>query len=405
MSALVYHLPSSFTIGNNSSNSNSSNSSISNDTMSLSGNNSSNKVGRSSQLTVNAATAVVTSSVQARDVSNALFGLQKLHSSHPEVRALVLKLLPMVNAYTSNMSLLPSNIPNSTNPNPNTTSTTTNNNNTTGDSLMLRPTAQEIDNALFGLKSMSSSTFEIQLLIRALIPYISLAEGVRLSPNNISAMYHALQNLNIKHDVVRGLVHTLNGVLESQVRHQQAQKTQHRYGTDVQGQIMSGMGVGNALYGLRNMSSNYREVRRTVQLLLGYIRVGSAGADSSLDTGGSGSLLGLRSGLGLGQNTDSGIGMPDSGSWNYIHNYYFPEAHNISNALYGLRRMSSSHSETRAMLDRLADVIESDMAVRRRRNEPLMMSPQEVSNIIYGFQSLNSEHFEGNIALFSNRMM
>lgn len=306
--------------------------------------------------------------VSSRDVSNSLFGLQKLSSACAETRSLIIKLLPMINACTYALG---------------------------NNSKLSRPSPQELDNSLFGLKTCSSYTREVHLLIKALLPYIAHCNTTDkpLKPFNISAALHGLQNLSSKHEIVRELLTTFNGLLIQQqyifneLPHSESNEKEELGADDADHDkskslacsavkrltTMSGLGIANALYGLRNMSCNYREVRETVELLTPYLQL-----EKNSENDGQGI-------------SSKNIGDSQSKSVNY-----FKSPHHISNAIYGLRKMSSRYEETRRLLTALTGVINYNQkhTAADFTNAGFIMKPQEVGNLIYGLQSLSSDDFE-----------
>jgi len=306
-------------------------------------------------------------STSARDVSTSVFGLQKCPSSYLETRNLILRLVPMINAYTSSAP-----------------------------STLAPPTAQEVDNAMLGLKSLCSKSTEVQQLIKCLVPFIKrfspsdsqirsewesvesskdsgthaltspLMQPQTLHAVNISAALHGWQNCYLKNDVVRELVFTFNSLLIRQQHvHVHAQSSTVPV-PDAAGAgnayYMSGSSIGNALYGLRNFSANYREVRELLTLLLPYI---------------------------------SSPGLAPGNQYNpQTHTNYFHSPHNISNAVYGLRRMSSDYAEVREFVGELARLIELNSTATKTKRLDVIMSPQEVSNTIYSLQHFNSSFIE-----------
>lgn len=343
--------------------------------------------------------------VRARDISNSIFGLQKCPSAYPETRNLLLKLLPMINAYTAALGGLGLNSSASTHrieqAHAYAHAAAHGEGHSTGSfgrielSSLSLPTAQEIDNTLFGLKSLSSRSIQVQQLIKCIIPFVasfgqmppapapaagpgpgpldgSVSGLPVLAAVNVSAALHGLQNCFIKHDVVRELLHTFNSLLIRQ-RHLRSlnasNKGNNSSSIDNQSNksesdelYMSGVSIGNALYGLRNFSANYKEVRELLTLLIPYM---------------------------------SDPGRAPGNQYNsFTHTNYFHSPHNISNAIYGLRRMSSDYEEVRAMISTLARIIEQNSIATKAKRLNVTMSPQEVSNTLYGLHSFDSNYIE-----------
>lgn len=181
---------------------------------------------------------------------------------------------------------------------------------------------------------------------------------------NISASLHGFQNCYIRHDVVHELLSTFNGLLVKQkyVFDNLLNNNIVNENNFTSIYFMSGRGIGNALYGLRNMSANYKEVRELLTLLIPYM--------------------------------SSPGNAPMSQINNDTNTKYFHTPHNISNAIYGLRRMNSSFIEVRMMVAHLAKLIQNNIIPTKDNKLKFKLSPQEVSNIIYGLQSLSSDYIE-----------
>ena len=179
-----------------------------------------------------------------------------------------------------------------------------------------------VSRSMYGLKSIKKdSDPECWLMVAALVSTVQTCHESFDSQAVGNALY-GLQNLTCDRLEVLQLLSVLIPLVKSCK------------------EKLSGQQVGNALYGLKNMSSDHPEVLQLLSVLI--LLVNSC----------EGNLL---SGQGVG------------------------------NALYGLQNMSSDHPEVLQMLSALAPLVKSCEE---------KLSGQEVGNALYGLKNMSSDHPE-----------
>lgn len=188
-------------------------------------------------------------------------------------------------------------------------------------------TAQGVGNALYGLQGMSSEKPEVRRLLGVIAAKIenmpclgskSAAGGANLSPDVDTDVVHDSQ-VDVAHD--------------SQMKVD-----------DNQGYELTGQNIGNALWGLRNMTDDHPEVCRALGAMAARIRA------SSYDLSGQNVANAL---YGLNSMSDSSIEVREvlaALAYKLLRSGSQLSGLDIGMALYGLRNMDSETPEVRVML-------------------------------------------------------
>jgi hypothetical protein len=266
----------------------------------------------------------------ARDVSSALYGMKSMKSDCREVRDLVAALTPIVRRSREDLS--PQNLGNSIMGLQGMCSSSAV---VAGMLSALTPKvvnckgrlgAQELCNALYGMRRMNSETAAVRTLLTALVPKIHGCTDM-LSAQGVGMALYGLQRMNSDCLEVREVLSSLEPLLK-------------KFDGD-----LTAHSVSNALYGLKAMNTNSMEVRAILAALVPQMR-----NLSYLDVQGVGNAFyGLQ---GMSSNC---------AEVHHILAVLLPkvqcvqdslDAHAIGNSLYGLRGMGDI-GDVQSLLDRL----------------------------------------------------
>lgn len=217
--------------------------------------------------------------------------------------------------------------------------------------------AQEVGNALYGLKRMNTEVPEVRILISALVPKVGSSPEI-LDAQAIGNSFYGLQNMQS------------NSVEVLQLLHVMAQKV------NLSCPELDGQAMGNSLYGLQGMSSDYPEVRAVVKALTTKLQT------STLDMNAQemGNAI-----YGLQNMTSEHVEVRRliaALTQKVIASKHELTSQEIGNAMFGLQGMSSSAYETRILVKQLALKIQQSHSV---------LDPQGVSNSLFGIQRMSSD--------------
>jgi hypothetical protein len=244
----------------------------------------------------------------AQNLANAVYGLKKMSSEHAEVRAVVAEL---------SMKYAASNIANDD-----------------ADSEFL---CKHIGSALFGLQNMSADCVEVRQLLAQIAIKINGSTDAIDAMSIGNAMF-GLRNMSSRHGEVRAVVETLTHKLRSVPAASAIDSKSPKKRPN--GFYFDGVAVGNALYGLRSMSSAHKCVRELVSAMAEKM------AASPVET------------------------CQMAGS-------------NISGAIYGLQSMINDHTCVKELLMALRDKI--------AHSRDIYFAGQDVSMIMYGLQGMSDD--------------
>ena len=219
---------------------------------------------------------------------------------------------------------------------------------------------QEMSNALYGLKSMSSSDKNVRQLLSILSLKLETYSG-HFKAQDISNAFFGLQRMNSADAEVRAMVKLLGRKLEAT--------------TDVLGSVA----ISNIFYGLRGLSSMHQEVRDLFPSLLSKLHQCSEPLDEM-------ALANVLYGM-------HRIGSHEAGvralllviADKYRQSSALFDAQACANALYGLQSMSSEHDEVICLLPELCAKIS-------QCTEPF--KAQEAGSALLGLKGLSSSHPE-----------
>ena len=182
-------------------------------------------------------------------------------------------------------------------------------------------TSQEASNAIYGLKNMDSNCREVCSLVGVLVDRVESCEET-FKAHEISMAIYGLQNMRSSSPEVRRMISVLGEKLDSCT------------------EVFSAQNVGNTLYGLQNMVSSEEGVRNLLNKINRKIR-----------------------------NVTEEL-----------------NEQNIGNSLYGLQNMSSECLEVRSLLSTLSNLMEKSSRVD--------LTSQAMSNALYGLRSMSTSHDE-----------
>jgi hypothetical protein len=145
-------------------------------------------------------------------------------------------------------------------------------------------------------------------------------------------------------------------------------------------------GVGNALYGMKNMSSEEQIVRDLLVALLPKIKLCADTGPKLRAIHCGNALYGLQTMCSRYKEVRAVVAqlapMVEACEEQF-------RGQEIGNALYGMRYMNSTRPEVRALLSALAPKIRGSLPLNR----------QEIGNALYGLQSMRTEHREVRVVL------
>ena len=217
--------------------------------------------------------------------------------------------------------------------------------------------AQEVGNALYGLKRMNTEVPEVRILIAALVPKVASSPEI-LDAQAIGNSFYGLQNMQSDSQEVLQLLQVM------------AQKVA------LSCPELDGQAMGNSLYGLQGMSSDYPEVRAVVKALT--TKLQTSGLEMNAQEMGN-AIYGL-------QNMTSEHAdvrrLIAALTQKVIASRHELTSQEIGNAMFGLQGMSSSVYETRMLVKQLAIKIQQSHSV---------LDPQGVSNSLFGIQRMSSD--------------
>jgi len=220
--------------------------------------------------------------------------------------------------------------------------------------------AQNVGNALYGLRGMNSDYKEVRSIIIALTPKIATARE-DLNGQALGNSLYGLQSMSSKESEVRLLLAVL------------ATKVSHTW------EDLKAQEIGNALYGLKRMSSDVPEVR----ILLSSLVTKIAKSPDVLDAQAIGnSLYGMQN---MRSNNPEVLSLLTVLAEKLTLSFSELDGQAMGNSMFGLQGMSSDYPEVRAVINALSIKIS---------NSCLDLNAQELGNSIYGLQSMSCEHSE-----------
>jgi hypothetical protein len=255
---------------------------------------------------------------------------------------------------------------------------------------------KEVQNLLYGMKSMNSDNEEVRAVLKALPPLLSTCVAP-LSASEVANIVYGLQGMSSTEDSVRAVISCIVPL---------AAKCEDPFSGQNVGNVVYGMqgmdphfneveqlitavipnigacserlrsqAVGNALYGLRMMTCDNRKVISLLRVLIPKVME----CDEQFTAQAvSNALYGMR---GMSSET------PEV---QYLIKALLPKIHNcteqfkpqaVGNSLYGMKRMKTDHAfEVQELLGLIMDKV-------RSCSEPL--NPQEICNALYGMQGMS----------------
>lgn len=299
----------------------------------------------------------------SQSIGSALFGLRNLSSDLPVVRAILSALNDRICA------------PELTETDLNTIATTTTTDALNSVSVSPAPApapvgitlfnAQNVSNSLYGLQSMSAEHPEVRAIMSTLARVI-----------NNSITYNNLGKVPAGNK-------KLNGQLSKEgeaAKRQQCLIAQH---------------VGNSLYGLQNMSSNYPETRALLSALAPLLKTTDA-EESILPRNIDNALFGLKNMRSKHKEVRRVLSLLDIKIHSCCQQW---NCENIARAMYGLQNMSSSHAEVRDVVASLTVELSTCSEVMGggeygEGDIPAPMSCQSLGNMLAGLQCMSSDQVE-----------
>lgn len=217
--------------------------------------------------------------------------------------------------------------------------------------------SQAVGNALYGLQSMSANSKEVRRVVDALAEQIAKCK----EPLNAQALGNALYGLKSMDSSSAEVKRLLLAIAEK------IRLSENRL-------RLSGQSIGNALYGLKNMSSDVYEVRETLLVLTNAVEKSSALMNAQAIGN---AMYGLSS---MTSECDAVVRLVRALSEKVSTCPEKLSAQAVSNALYGMQNLSSSLPEVQHLLSALASKI-------YECEEP--MNDQCVGNALYGLKSVS----------------
>lgn len=258
--------------------------------------------------------------LSAQEMCNAIYGLQEMSSDYVEVRNLLGALLPKINSCSEQLD------------------------------------SQDIGNTLYGLQGMSSEYSEVRDILRALLPKVQTYQKMFKSQEIANSLY-GLQKMSSDYSEVREIIGALTPILR-----------------DCR-DVMSNQEISNSFYGLRGMKSNHSEVLALVSVL-------SVKARESGDVIAAASLPLNASTAGLGDSNLTNTSKPRVMNSTVRGATRGMSSLEMSNALYGMQKLSSDYREVRSAISALTNL------TKTCTNRFLA---RDVSSALYGMKSMKSD--------------
>lgn len=233
-----------------------------------------------------------------QDISNALFGLQRMNNDTKDVRSLLRALAKKITSCNDAF------------------------------------TAQGIGNSLYGLKGMSSDIREVREILKALTKCVESCSQA-FTPQEVSNSLYGLQGMSSESPEVRTLVGALVSKIETCAT------------------PLSPQGVGNSLFGLKRMRSDDQEVQALLKVLL--LKISSSKGKLSAQEI-SNALFGLQ-GMSSHVAVVSATLMVLTSKLEQCTAPFNQQ--DISNAIFGLQGMSSDVAEVQGVLRALLSKVDS----------------------------------------------
>jgi len=190
-------------------------------------------------------------------VCSALFGLQGLTTDSGAVRKIIRILSEDLNHSTS--ALPPRNSNNGKNNN-NSSSIST----STNENIYLN--GQHIANALFGLQNLTTSKWRLAEDLLVVLARAIDASPLPLSAQGVGNAFYGLQGMSSEREGVRKVLSALTAKVRAMPSSSASSSSSP---TEIP---LSGQNIGNALWGLRNMTSEHVEVRQALAALADRIK-------------------------------------------------------------------------------------------------------------------------------------
>lgn len=241
-------------------------------------------------------------------------------------------------------------------------------------------TASMVATALYGLQGMTADSKAIRKILEILS--VDLRDSTDyLDSQNIGNALYGLQNMTCKSVEVRNLLGVLADAIDKTPRHM----------------YITAQAAGNALYGLQYMSSDFQEVRNVLTALNRKINEMPTAATSSID---------LQDYTFSGQNIGNALwGLRNMTSeYTEVRTVLLSIAHkiqqsnadmngqNIGNALYSLHAMDGNTVEVKALLIALTHKIVSS-------NASLTLTGLDVGMALYGLKHMDHNEPEIRVIL------
>jgi hypothetical protein len=239
----------------------------------------------------------------------------------------------------------------------NTSSSAHSNTEMNGHIAPFRLSSQQVSNCLYGLRNMSSRSFEVKELLVKLNTLIDTCND-SFSNEEISMSVYGLQRMNSQVGPVRALLKRLRGKFEN---------------VDVQQRdiTINSQCVGNFLFGMQNMSTDHAEVVALLEWLECKIHSQTQAAAT------------------VARRTKHDGDDFVNGDFHSLSPDAFAPQH-IANAIFGMQKMSSEVPVVRRLLDYFASILPTQLP---------RMNKQELSNCLYGLQKMSVAHSEVRLVL------
>lgn len=202
-------------------------------------------------------------------------------------------------------------------------------------------TIVNIASSLFGLQGLSSDSLVVRKFLMTFANDLkqSILKGdVDMDSKAIASSLYGMQHMNSKYEEVQAMLDVICLGL------QQSSK------------FINAQAIGNGLYGLQSMSDDYIHVRQVLAALNEKIK-----------------------------NMPHPIENPVFEEQYEKYQEFYMSGQNIGNALWGLRNMTSSHSEVRQVLSSLAKKIRESNAI---------MNGQNIGNSLYALHAMDDSYDE-----------
>ena len=228
-------------------------------------------------------------SFNAKNIGNALYGLQNMDASSEEVKGLLKALTVKIRNSRANLN------------------------------------GQAIGNSLYGLQNMNASSDEVKDLLKALTVKIEDSEA-NLNIQEIGNALYGLQKMEARSKEVKDLLTVLN----VKIRKSRAD--------------LDAQAIGNALYGLQNMEASSEAVKGLLTALTVKIRNSRANLNEQHIGN---ALYGLKN---MEASSEAVKGLLTALTEKISKSRSVLDAQHIGNALYGLQNMEASSEEVKDLL-------------------------------------------------------